>query len=56
MWRASDAVIDAADLAAAVEEVERGKAPAILARLRQTEPHLAMFLETVDVPARGRSR
>jgi hypothetical protein len=46
MWRSSDAVIDAADLADAVDEVERGKAPAILARLRQNEPHLARFLET----------
>ena len=33
MWRASDAVINAADLADAVDEVERGKAPGILARL-----------------------
>ncbi len=47
MGPASDAVIDAADLAAAVEEVERGDGPAILGRLWQTEPHLAMFLETV---------
>jgi hypothetical protein len=46
MWRATDAVIDAADLADAVDEVERGKAPVILGRLRQTEPHLAQFLET----------
>jgi hypothetical protein len=46
MWRVTDAVIDAADLADAVDEVERGKAPEILARLRQAEPHLAQFLES----------
>ncbi len=47
MLRSGDAVISAADLADAVDEVEGGKAPDILARLWQTEPHLAMFLETV---------
>ncbi len=46
MWRATDAVIDAADLADAVDEVQRGKAPEMLARLWVTEPHLARFLET----------
>jgi hypothetical protein len=46
MWRPSDAVVEAADLAAAVKDVERGEAPTILARLRQNEPHLALFLET----------
>lgn len=47
MARANDAVIDPADLADAIDEIERGEAPQILARLRETEPHLATFLETV---------
>jgi hypothetical protein len=53
MWRASD-VIDAADLADAVDEVERGQAPEILTRLGLTEPHLARFLEkaAATCPAR----
>lgn len=46
MWRESDAVIEAADLADAVDEVDRGKAPEMLARPRVNEPHLATFLET----------
>jgi hypothetical protein len=46
MWRGTDAVIDAADLADAIDEVERGKTPEMLARLWVTEPHLARFLET----------
>ena len=45
MQRASDAVIGAVDLVNAGEEIKRGDGPKIMARLHQTEPYLAMFLE-----------
>ena len=45
MHRATDATVEAQDLAAAIEQVERGEGPNILARLQQTEPHVARYLE-----------
>ncbi len=47
MRRASDAVVDSADLVNAIEEIKRGGGSKIMGRLHQTEPFLAIHLENI---------
>ncbi len=47
MQKASDAMVTAADLMQAIEEKRRGYSDATMARLFKTEPHLAVFVESL---------
>jgi hypothetical protein len=47
MRRPTDAIIQPIDLAVALAEIDRGDGPRIIRRLHQTEPHLALFVETI---------
>ena len=47
MQKASDGMVTAADLVQAIEEIRRGYGEATMARLFKSEPHLAIYVESI---------
>jgi len=47
MEKASDGMVSPADIVTAIEEIKRGNGEKVMARLSQTEPELALFIESI---------
>jgi len=47
MEKSSDGMVSPADIVTAIDEIKRGEGEKIMVRLSQTEPELALFVESI---------